>query len=96
MILRDFEFPDTLVTLTDVDVDAKMDRAVVWVSVFPSEKAEHAVRVLNSASFGLTKTLLRKVNIRPMPELHFEIDHGPENAARVEKELLRDNDDSHE
>jgi ribosome-binding factor A len=33
--------------------------------------------------------LLRKINIKPMPRITFALDHGLENAAKVEK-LLED------
>jgi len=37
----------------------------------------------------LQHLLLRKINIKPMPEIRFKIDIGLERAAEVEKALLR-------
>lgn len=90
LILRELEFPNTIITLIDVTIDKKMGLARVGVSVVPSERATTALKTLNDARFSLRHTLLRKLNIKPMPELRFEIDHGPENAARVEKALIEE------
>ena len=90
LILRELEFPNTIVTILDVNVDKKMGLARVGVSVVPSERAMTALKTLNDARGSLQHALLRKINIKPMPELRFEIDHGPENAARVEKALIEE------
>lgn len=88
LIQRNLEFPGALVTITEVDVDKKLDHAKVLVSVIPSEKSEEALGELAKHRDELQYHLLRKINIKPMPYLQFTIDHGPENAARVEKALL--------
>ena len=88
MILRELEFRGALVTITEVDTSKKMDIAHVRVSVLPSNKEAEVLRTLQQARGELQYKLLRKINIKPMPHLMFEIDHGPENAAAVEKALL--------
>lgn len=90
MIGRELEFPDMLVTLMEADVSAKMDIAKIGISVIPSDKSEEALTILKDAQGELQYKLLRVLNIKPMPHLHFFIDYGPENAARVEKQLLED------
>jgi ribosome-binding factor A len=40
---------------------------------------------------NLQHLLNKKMNIRPMPRISFEIDGGLENAAKVEKALLCEN-----
>jgi|SRR3989338_4729019 len=88
MIARELEFPGALVTITDIDVNKKLEIAHVRVSVIPSEKAAESLKTLQAARGELQYKLVRKLNIKPMPQLHFSIDHGPENAAAVEKALL--------
>ena len=90
LMLREVELPDTLATITDVDVNKKMDRAIVKVSFIPSENAEESLRILEKATHRLQFTLLRKINIKPMPKLMFTIDNGPQNAAAVERALLQE------
>lgn len=88
IIVREMEFPDTLVTITEVDVDKKLEGAKVKLSVIPSSASEHALHELGSAAGHLQHLLMKKINIKPMPRIRFEIDHGTENAATVEKILL--------
>ena len=88
MIERELEFPGALVTLTDVEVNEEMEHAAVNFSVFPSEKSERVLEILNKRKKDLQFKLGRKLNIRPMPDIIFRIDFGPKNAAAVEKALL--------
>lgn len=88
LIERELEFPDMLVTLTDVNIDKKLEGAKVGVTVFPSEKSAEAMKILADAQGEMQYKLNRILNIKPMPRIHFFADYGPENAARVEKKLL--------
>lgn len=88
IIGRELEFPGALVTITEVEVGKKMDSGRVLVSVWPQEKGDDALRTLNDASRTLQFQLSRTLNIKPMPELVFQLDAGLENAAQVEKALL--------
>lgn len=88
IIMREMEFPETLVTLTEVEVEPKLNDAVVKISVIPSEKAEATLKEFAKMRGKLQHLLNNKLNIKPMPRIRFEIDRGIENAARVEKLLL--------
>ena len=88
LILRELEFPGALVTITEVDVTPKLDYGRVKVSVIPSSKAKDALGNLNYHRRDLQRSLLRILNIKPMPELSFEIDHGNEKAAEIEKAFI--------
>lgn len=92
LILKEFEFPGVLLTITDVVVDKKLEGARVEVSILPSEKSDETLRVLQKNQGRLQHLLLKKINIKPMPRIRFVIDHGPENAANVEKILLENKD----
>ena len=91
LLARDLEFPNALVTITDVDVTSAMDTASVKVSVVPSSRAHDALTILTAAQGDLQHRLLLKLNIKPMPRIQFELDRGAENAAEVEKILLKEN-----
>lgn len=90
IIEKELEFPGALVTLVSVEFTEKLDHAKIGFSVFPSEKAEESLKTLNENKFELRKLLGKKVMMRTMPQLDFKIDHGPENAAVVEKLLLEE------
>jgi ribosome-binding factor A len=88
IIGRELEFPGMLVTVTEVEIDKKLDGAKVLVSVYPGASAPVAMKTLDDARHKLQFQLSRKLNIKPMPELLFHLDTGPENAAQVEKAVL--------
>lgn len=88
IILREIEFPGSLVTITDVEVDKKLENAKVMVSILPSSSAKEIFEKLKRGAGKLQHLLLKKINIKPMPRISFQIDHGPENAAHVEKLLM--------
>ncbi|HUC31237.1 MAG TPA: ribosome-binding factor A [Candidatus Paceibacterota bacterium] len=89
MILREVELP-ALATITEVDVDKKLDAARVKVSVIPASAEKEVLAELTKNAGHFQYLMLRKINIKPMPRIFFEIDHGFENAALVEKLLGQD------
>ena len=90
IIARELEFENVLVTITEVEVDKKLETAKTRISVWPVEKSKEVLSTLNKARNLLQTTLFKKLNIRPMPKIQFEIDRGPEHAAEVEKLLLEE------
>ena len=90
ILLEEVEVPDALITITDVEVKKDLDRAMVKVSVMPSEKEAEVLKILSKLAPKLQFILMREINIKPMPRLVFEIDRGPERAANIEKKLLED------
>jgi len=110
LIVREIEFPDCLMTIVDVEVDKKLEKAIVSFSVLcpfgtspegrPSEKSsgyarsrvarEMALKILGKNRSHLQYLLLRKINIKPMPQIVFKIDRGLEESAKIEKILLED------
>jgi ribosome-binding factor A len=89
MILREVELP-ALVTITEVIIDKKLEGARVELSVIPASQQENVLAILKASAGHLQYLLLRKINIKPMPRIFFDIDHGFENAALVEKLLGQD------
>ena len=88
ILVREFEFPNALVTVTEVQVDKKLDHAKAMVSVIPSAAEKSALYTLDKNIGTIQYMLLKKINIKPMPRVSFTLDHGMENAARVEKKIL--------
>src|SRR3989344_1056104 len=88
LLEREVEFPGTLVTVMEVLCSRKMERAIVYLSVLPVTKSDAMLKIARANQARLQFLLLKKMHIRSMPRIHFEIDHGQDNAERVEK-LLR-------
>ncbi len=87
IILRDFSFPDALATLTHVDATANLIEAKVYISVFPEDKTEKVIKLLNGGIHDIQKKINKKLNMRPIPKIIFVKDEKIREAARVE-ELL--------
>lgn len=87
IILKETEFPGVLVTVTSVEIDKKMDRALIGITVHPSQKSKSALENLGKRAGYFQHLLLKKINIKPMPRIIFKHDKGPENAAQIEKLL---------
>lgn len=88
IIAREIEFPDCLTTITNVEIDKKFSRAIVNFSVLPSEKFKQAFKILEKNRRHLQYLLMKKINIKPMPEIVFKADMGLEKAAEIEKILI--------
>ena len=89
MILREVELP-ALATITEVEVDKKLEGARVKVSIIPATGEKKVIEELTKKAGYLQHLLLKKINIKPMPRIMFVVDHGFENAALVEKLLGQD------
>ena len=76
-------------TVTAVRVTRDLRSARVFISVLGShDEQDQTMEGLKSATPFLRGQLGREMRVRYLPELTFELDHGPEEADRVER-LLR-------
>ncbi len=78
------------VDVTDVTVTPDSRHAAVKVSLGGGEREQHqALAALDHARPYLRHQLARRLNLRRVPELHFEPDLWPDAAARVDLLLKR-------
>jgi len=79
-----------MVTITAVETSPELDHARVFINTLgDDEEKEQAVEGLRSASPFIRSQLSRRLHIRRVPELHFQIDRVLEEANRIEA-LLRE------
>ena len=90
LIEKEIELDGALATITEVEVDKKLEHAKVRLSILPSKAAEQGIKIFHSAQGHLQYLLMKKLNIKPMPRIEFVLDYGPEHAAKVEKILLKE------
>ncbi|MDP3947467.1 MAG: 30S ribosome-binding factor RbfA [bacterium] len=95
IILLEVEADNVLLTITSVEIDKKLEHAIVYVSVLvpgdagdAERRAEKAVEMLEARQPYFQFLLSRKLNVRPMPTIVFRRDRGPERAAKVERLLM--------
>ncbi len=94
IMLRELEFNGALVTITSVDVDKKLEGAHIKLGILPPTKADAILHYLKTRQGEMQHLLNRKLNIWPMPHIQFVIDQGVENAAKVEKLLLEEDNEA--
>lgn len=76
-------------TITGVEASRELDHARVYITTIGDEEEKAAALAgLRSAASFIRGQLGRRLHIRRVPELHFEIDRKLENAMRIET-LLR-------
>lgn len=83
---RDMDFEGALVTIMDVEVDEKLLHATVKLGILPYEKGPGVYLYLTRHAADLHHKLLKKMNIKPMPFLKFEIAE-PEISKEVVEEV---------
>ncbi len=94
IILRDFNFQGSLVTLTHVDATANLIEARAYISVLPEEKTDKVVEVLNGGVYDVQQKINKMLNMRPVPKIIFKKDKEISKASRVEEllEKIKEND----
>ena len=81
IILREMEFPiSTLVTITEVEIPKDMREAKIKLGVIPESEAPKVLEILSSYRPLLQNLLLKKINIKPMPRIVFEL----ESPAKID------------
>ena len=79
-----------LATVTAVETSPELDHAKVYVTTLGDEVERAAVLTgLRSAAPFVRSQLSKRLHLRRVPELHFEIDRVLEEAMRIEA-LLRE------
>ena len=91
IITRDLEFDGALTTVTKVEVSDDLFNAIIGISVIPSSKSKETLKILSENKGRLKHSLLKKLKIRVVPQLNFDIDRGPEKSAQIEKIIIETN-----
>ena len=90
IILREMYFENALVTITEVESADDLEYATVNVSVLPAAKSEKVLEELNNRHNFLFHLLRKKIRINMLPDIRFKIDTGIEQAAKIEKILIEE------
>ena len=84
ILLRDFHFAESVVTLTRVDTTANLIEARAYISVFPDEGSDKIIKVLNKGVYDVQQKINKKLNMRPIPKIIFVKDNVIAEAAKIE------------
>ncbi|MCF8372495.1 MAG: 30S ribosome-binding factor RbfA [Bacteroidales bacterium] len=79
-----------MITVTIVRVSPDLGSAKIYLSIFPSEKAEKAMEEIQDATKSIRYQLGKKVRhqLRVVPELHFFLDDSLDYADKID-DLLK-------
>lgn len=81
---KSFEFPDSLVTIHDVDTSADLKAAKIYVGVVgPGEKDGSVVSKLNAKHGFIQNAVMKRVVLRYTPHFTFVADTSIERGVRV-------------
>jgi ribosome-binding factor A len=89
LILREVSDPRLKgVTVTEVELDAEIEHAQVYVNALGDEsRREDVLEGLESATGFLRRELGKRISTRNTPELHFEWDTTLEQGERINQLL---------
>jgi len=87
ILKKELEFNDVLVTVVRAEISPTLEHATVWISVFPESRGEQALREINRNIYSLQQMLNKRLIMRPVPKIRFEIDKTEEGADKIEKIL---------
>lgn len=74
-----------LISVTDVKITPDQKYAKVYVSVFGKQNKEKVIEALKKATGYIKGELARKVRMRNIPSLQFELDDSIEYGAYMDK-----------
>lgn len=78
----------SLITVTDVDMQNEGKKAVILISVYPPHKGQAALDFLKRQRDELKDHIRRSVSLGRLPHFDVELDNGEKNRQRVD-ELLQ-------
>ncbi len=90
ILLREVDFPKgVLVTITRVESSVDLKQAKVYISVMPDSRVARISEILGKIIYGIQQSLNKRLRMRPIPKIKFEIEQKTKEAARIE-ELLEE------
>ena len=73
-----------LVTVTGADTSPTLEHATIRISVFPQDKANEIIKKIGRRIYHIQQLLNKKLIMRPVPKIRFEIDRTEEQAGKID------------
>ncbi len=90
ILAKDFDFGKTFVTVTSAIVSPGHQHVKILLSIFPENRSNNILEQLQKAIYKIQKSLNKKLFMRPVPKISFELDRGGEQFSKISK-LLNQN-----
>ena len=86
---REVEVPEgTMLTVTRVGISSDGHYAAVFVSLLGTSPKK-ALENIKKNVYTVQQALNRRVKMRPVPKIHFEVDEGEFQREKVERSLAK-------
>ena len=87
IIMNDVKEPSVtgLISVTDVKITPDQKYAKVYVSIFGKENKNKVIEALKKATGFIKRELGRRVRMRNMPDITFELDNSMEYGEHMDK-----------
>lgn len=83
VLQRDFEWPNTIVTVTAVEVTEDLKEAKVWISVIGQKPVKLVLEKLEDKRGLIQNTVAKRVVLRNTPRLMFRHDNSAERGVNL-------------
>lgn len=89
MILNDFDFQaDNLVTVTRVETTKDLQKANVFISVYPEKNSDKILSILKKREKFFHFRIRKMLKMKIIPNIFFKKEKKVAQAAKIEKILL--------
>lgn len=83
VLQRDFEWVNTIVTVTEVEVTDDLKEAKVWISVIGQKSVKNVLEKLSEKRGYIQNTVAKRVVLRSTPRLMFRQDNSAERGVSL-------------
>lgn len=88
IILKDLSLKEgVFVTIAKVDTSSDLRYTRIFVSIFPEKERDYAMKTLEKEIYGIQGALNKKLQMRPLPKIIFQLDTTESKADEIEKLL---------
>lgn len=74
-----------LVTVVRANASPTLEHATIWISIFPRIEEEKILKKINRKIYFLQQILNKRLQMRPVPKIRFDIDRSEERASHIEE-----------
>lgn len=88
IIIKDLSLKGgVFVTIAKVDTTPDLRYTRIFVSIFPESERDYVMKTLEKEIYKIQGTLNKKLHMRPLPKIVFQLDTTEEKADEIEKLL---------
>ena len=87
IILAELRGGEALVTITRAEASRTLEHATIFISVMPKHQARNVLSKIRQQIYFLQQAFNKRLNLRVVPKVRFEVDTSIAHLARIEQLL---------